>query len=132
MVFVHIFHRRVTGTSVVGFLEPIESFGADVQAFGQRATGLDGPAHGAGDDGVDGFASQEVGRRLSLTEAERRKRWVSRAVIANLGLGERVPDDEEFHDPQTYAPPPFWPLVGLRCQEPSCLTVAIRCPSPSS
>ena len=103
-----------------------------IKAFGQRPTGLDGSAHGAGDDGVDSFASQEVGRRLGLTEAERRQRWVSRSVIANLGLGARVPDDEEFHDLQTYGPTPFWPLVGLRCQHPSYLIVAIRRPCQSS
>ena len=54
---------------------------------------------------------------FSLLQAERRQWGIGGAVGPDLGLGERVPDDEEFHDPGTYGPTPFRLLVGLRCRE---------------
>ena len=66
VVDIHVLSRRITGATVVGFPKAVQPFRNETEPVGQRLTGLDGPTHCAGHNGIDHLAGQELGGRLSL------------------------------------------------------------------
>ena len=66
VVDIHVLGRRVTEATVVGFLKAVEPSRDEAEPVGQRLTGLDGPTHRAGHNGIDHLPGQELGGRLRL------------------------------------------------------------------